>query len=213
MNIATLPPNPYENEESETIIQTVDNPKLNVVVYTEKSFVVYGEATKTYKNDLRNLGGKYNGKLKPREGLFEGGPGWIYFKNSWDKVIKFVNQINTRSETVSNDSGELPTVVAPVRNSTFQWVKWKVFRPAEGMKVTVKVNGSSLEGNILQTETHHNWVDTAYVDIGGKTSKLVICNGAWQVWGYMVDHTVFFSNDSEQPRERKEKDYSDIANI
>ena len=208
MNIANLPPNPYQDQD-EIKLQSVNNPKLNVVVYTEKSLVVYGEATRTYKNDLKNLGGKYNGKLKPREG-FEGGPGWIFFSKSRDKVIQFVNQVNT-SEVESNE--EIPTVVAPVKSSTFQWVKWKVFRPSEGMNLTIKVEGNPIEGKVLQTESHEgNIVDTVYVDIGGKTSKLVICNGSWQVWGYMKDHTIFFSNPGS-PNQKKERDYSDIASI
>ena len=38
--------------------------------YSEKSFVLRGD-TRTYKEDIKKLGGKYNSRLK-------GGPGWIF---------------------------------------------------------------------------------------------------------------------------------------
>ena len=80
-------------------------------------------------------------------------------------------------------------------------VRWRVFRPAAGMKVTIKVGGSKLEGEVLQTDMTGDVVDTAYISAGGNTSKVVICSGKWQVWGYQAEHAVYFSNRSESPQD------------
>ncbi len=56
---------------------------LTVHEYSEKSIVVRGEDTKLYKEELKDLGGKYNSRLK-------GGPGWIFSKRYEDKVLSFV---------------------------------------------------------------------------------------------------------------------------
>jgi hypothetical protein len=108
----------------------------------------------------------------------------------------------------------------PVKNSKFQTVKYKVFKPTEGMTVTIKSNGNETLGEVLQTESHRNVVDTVYISIGGNTSKLVICNGRWQVWGYMVEHTVFFGTpdkdvtlDQDNPVSAENQQYNDIAGV
>jgi hypothetical protein len=49
--------------------------------YSEKSVVVRGD-TRKYKEDLKKLGGKYNGRLR-------GGPGWI-FSSKESSIIEFI---------------------------------------------------------------------------------------------------------------------------
>jgi hypothetical protein len=51
--------------------------------YSEKAIVVRGESTKTFKEELKQLGGKYNEHLK-------GGAGWIFSKKSELKVKEFI---------------------------------------------------------------------------------------------------------------------------
>lgn len=60
---------------------------MNCSEYSEKAIVVRGEATKTYKENLKTLGGKYNASLK-------GGAGWIFSKTSEAKVNKFIASAN-----------------------------------------------------------------------------------------------------------------------
>ena len=45
---------------------------MNIQDYSEKSFVVYGNDTKKYKEDIKKLGGRFNSNLKDL------GPGWIF---------------------------------------------------------------------------------------------------------------------------------------
>jgi hypothetical protein len=59
------------------------NSELNIIQYTEKSFVVRGN-TNENKEQLKNIGGKYNALLK-------GGPGWIFpnfLKKNVEEYIK-----------------------------------------------------------------------------------------------------------------------------
>lgn len=202
--VATLPFN--DASSSSTLLET-ENPVLSTVDYSDKSFIVFGEATKTYKRQLLDLGGKFNMYLKERPG-FSGGAAWLFFTKSKPTVYKFLNQVNSgetshHKEVVHQDSQtdsglNLPTVVAPVKGTKYQYVKWKVFKPSEGMKVTIKAGGASVTGEVLQTESHNNVVDTAYINLNGNTSKLVISNSYWQVLGYMVEHRVIFTPLNEE---------------
>ena len=56
---------------------------IKVSEYTERSIVVNGE-TRKYKEDLKKLGGKYNGNLR-------GGPGWIFPKTSLKEINAFIS--------------------------------------------------------------------------------------------------------------------------
>lgn len=55
-------------------------PKVRIVDYSEKAFAVVGE-TKSIKDDLKLLGGKFNNFLSC-------GPGWIFSKKHIDNVKK-----------------------------------------------------------------------------------------------------------------------------
>jgi hypothetical protein len=59
--------------------------ELNCCEYSEKALVVRGEGTKTYKDELSQLGGKYNASLR-------GGAGWIFSKKSEAKVKEFIEE-------------------------------------------------------------------------------------------------------------------------
>lgn len=57
---------------------------LTLSDYTNLSIVVQGD-TRKYKEDLKKLGGKYNGRLKT-------GPGWIFPKSSEGEIKTFINE-------------------------------------------------------------------------------------------------------------------------
>ena len=169
--------------------------------YSDKSFVVKGESTKTYSNELKNLGGRFNRNLSV-------GAGWVFPNKNKDAVTEFVNKANSgqvdktvpslpSSSNGNTNVGEgglnIPTVPQQVAEQNYQVVKFKIFKPKEGMKVTLKVNGSVMEGVAKKVETHDNVTDTVYVDFSGKTSLAVICRGKWQIFGLFDDHTLFFS--------------------
>lgn len=55
---------------------------LTVVDYSSRSIAVQGN-TRKYKEDLKKLGGTYNGRLK-------NGPGWVFPKSREDDVKSFI---------------------------------------------------------------------------------------------------------------------------
>ena len=166
--------------------------------YTDKSFAVYGE-TKKYKDSLKNLGGKFNKNLKLGDDV---AAGWIFSKKSLEKVMEFVQKANSGEVNVvsselpstSSSSTSLPTVTVPQNNSSFQFVKFKIYKPSQGQHVNLKVDGKVIEGRIIKVETHNDIVDTVYIDFDGKTSLAMIINGNWQLNGYFVKHFLFFEN-------------------
>jgi hypothetical protein len=202
--IATLPTNylDTDNDTDQTPGVHITAGIMGLVDYTPgKSYIVFGEGTRVHKDHLKSLGGKFNPRLKEKPG-FAGGAAWIFFSSTnKNQVVEFVNRVNNGALTTQNgippqgDQAMLPTVAPPSKNNLFQYVKYKVYKPATGMSVTIKSNGNKMDGSVIQTETNGSFVDTAYISIGGNTSKLVICNGKWQVFGYMVEHSVFFGNE------------------
>ena len=66
---------------------------MNLFEYTEKSIVLVGEDTKLYKDQIKDLFGKFNNFLKPRpEHKFDGGAGWIFSKSRKLDVEKFLTE-------------------------------------------------------------------------------------------------------------------------
>ena len=53
--------------------------------YTDKSFAVFGD-TKPWSNNLKGLGGKFNGNLRGR-------PGWIFTNAKQAEVMQFLGQV------------------------------------------------------------------------------------------------------------------------
>jgi hypothetical protein len=60
--------------------------RVAITDYSERSFAVYGD-TKSIKNKLMELGGKYNRNLRD-------GCGWIFSKKTRENVQKFLEQEN-----------------------------------------------------------------------------------------------------------------------
>ncbi len=182
--------------EDSQINTEIDSQKLFLIDYTDKSFIVYGEATKKYKDHLKDFGGRFNNKLKERADYnFTGGSGWIYRMKKKPEIQVFVDLINSGSEPNEfpglGEDDEFPEVKVP-KTQIYQNLKFKVFIPKEGMKVTVKTGKNTREGIVLRTETNKSIVDTVYLQFGEKETLAVIARQSWQIWGYNHKHTMFF---------------------
>ena len=62
---------------------------LQIVSYTDKSFVVIGD-TKTHKDSLKNLGGKWNGSLTNKE-TGEKFMGWIFYSSKKREIQSWID--------------------------------------------------------------------------------------------------------------------------
>ena len=172
----------------------LDNIKLET--YSDKSFVVRGEETKLFTLQLQSLGGRWNPSLT-------GGKGWIFSNKKIQEVGNWLDDIKRGAiqpddqATVKKSREEkYKKKISPI-NSNDQLVQWIVFLPRMGMKAILKVDQITVEYEIAKIEQHNNIVDTVHINpIGHKDqiSKLVICNGNWQVWGFANEHTVIFNS-------------------
>ncbi len=64
---------------------TTDIKDIKVIDYSEKAFALVGEGTKAIKDELKQLGGRFNFKLKC-------GAGWIFSKKKQTEVMQLINQ-------------------------------------------------------------------------------------------------------------------------
>lgn len=180
--------------------------ELHVIDYSDKSFVVYGELTRNYKDALKTLGGRFS------KNLTIGGKsasGWVFGLKNKEKVMNFVMSVNER--TGGHDGHNIPSmipsmsniglpvvappVVAPTNTSTYQFVKFKIYCPRERQNVRLNTGGKVVHGVVTKTESHNRdgVIDTVYIDFNGQTSLGVICRSKWQIFGYFADHSVFFT--------------------
>jgi hypothetical protein len=86
---------------------------LTCTEYSEKAIVVRGESTKKYKDELTQLGGKYNSALR-------GGAGWIFSKKSEVKVNHFISnkgheKVKTKTESKTNDDGNFTDLLNDIK--------------------------------------------------------------------------------------------------
>ena len=65
---------------------------MEIQDYTDKSFVLFGDDTKKYKDCIKEMGGKWNANLKI-------GPGWVCSNNQKDAVREWMMK-----STVDDDS-------------------------------------------------------------------------------------------------------------
>ena len=78
--------------------------------YSEKSFVLRGEETKEYKDQIITLGGKWNSKLS-------GGGGWIFSNKQKDKVKNWLddetskNSIETSKNLIETSKKSIETSI------------------------------------------------------------------------------------------------------
>jgi hypothetical protein len=84
--IKSLTKNQKTMKTKNTITEKISKEQiLQLVDYSEKAFAVIGD-TKSHKDILKELGGKYNPYLSC-------GKGWIFSKKAQEKVEQFVNSI------------------------------------------------------------------------------------------------------------------------
>lgn len=95
---------------------------LKIINYSDKSIAVVGDGTKTHKDSLKELGGKYNPNLS-------GGAGWIFSKKATEKVQNFLETIGQDGEINSADESEDVNDVSEVKNFCTSLSKENISEP------------------------------------------------------------------------------------
>lgn len=192
---------------------------IKMETYSEKSFVLRGEGTRLYQLSIQNLGGKWNPRLRGGGAyIFSSKKSddvsrWMTEMKAGRIQADDPSAIQQRREGRKQEwrpksppgqrQGQtsvgaipgLPTTPMATTNPDMQLVQWTLFRPRKGMKAHLRVKGAIAEYDAIRTEEHNGVTDTVFISPAGnpqQVSKLVICNGAWQVWGYAEEHSVFF---------------------
>ena len=193
-------------ESTETTAEVMNDSPSNLLAvtdYSDKSFVVRGELTRKYKDNLKALGGRFNKNLTHNGKNLTG---WVFGLKNKEKVMEFVMSVNTGNEVSSeslpsmSDIG-LPTIdvsstLSATNTSVYQFVKFKIYRPREGQKVRLNTGGKIVHGTVTKTESHNNdgVIDTVHINFDGKTSLGAICRSRWQIFGHFADHVLFFTD-------------------
>lgn len=67
---------------------------MEIQDYTDKSFVLFGDDTKKYKDCIKEMGGKWNVNLKI-------GPGWVFSSNQKDTVREWLKSTNESTPIIN----------------------------------------------------------------------------------------------------------------
>ena len=84
------------------VIETLGS-NLSLVEYSAKSVAVIGD-TKTHKDTLKELGGKWNSRLKC-------GPGWIYPKTKVEEIVKRMKKSGSSSPKLLKPKPSSPPIM------------------------------------------------------------------------------------------------------
>jgi len=84
------------------VIETLGS-NLSLVEYSAKSVAVIGD-TKTHKDILKELGGKWNSRLKC-------GPGWIYPKTKVEEIVKRMKRSGSSSPKLLKPKPSSPPIL------------------------------------------------------------------------------------------------------
>lgn len=72
---------------------------LTISEYSDRCFVLRGDDTKKIKEDLMDIGGKFNSSLN-------GGPGWIVGKRTEKKLMELLSEKSIKIQKISNQDAE-----------------------------------------------------------------------------------------------------------
>lgn len=112
---------------------------ITITEYTEKSIVIRGD-TLEYKEELLNLGGKWNTKLRD-------GEGWIFPKTKYDKLNEWLINIksgNNKSEKkIYNNNSNLSLITrVKILSEKLETIQKELFLIYKELDSTQKPNMS-----------------------------------------------------------------------
>lgn len=121
---------------------------MEIVDYTEKSLVIKGEKTREYKENLKELGGKFNASLKC-------GAGWIFPKTKKAELEALVAKVDKGE--INPIVGKVYTSIKPEEKKTGYQTKYEKPQNIE------KINNEDVYQFILKLESQ---IDAMKLEIG-----------------------------------------------
>ena len=152
----------------------VQNQKLRIEPYMDKSFIVRGD-TKTYYTQLKMMRGTWTNK--PKDG---GESGWYFGNYNRQNVEEYVNSVNAGTAK--------PPPTYPV-----QTVRWTTFKPKDGMKLKITIP-EGVTDYIVSSVENEGWMvvkATIFCPRNPESiHQIVIISGKWQIRSYIPVHTI-----------------------
>lgn len=171
------------------------SPPANTIYLQDykNSLVILGD-TKPWKENIKKLGGKFNGSL-----LINGNktPGWLFFdKGQRDELQAFVNTANDGSLQPSEVvSGPGPrSRVATSNKLQYQNIKYRVVLPYVGQGVTLTINSDSEKMMVVShiPNDRPNVVDVITLKYGDAEHTAAVVSGEWEIIDFGKEHTLKF---------------------
>lgn len=179
---------------------------MEIIPYTEKSFILVGSDTKNYKEKLKQMGGTYGTYWKDRV-TGQNFPGWMFNINKMPEIGEFLRNPDTYQPASPrsadrNRSGQQymqpPNPYfgqqTPIQQG-LQRVVYDIRVPNVGNVVNVVIGNSitPLQVKTVLSSRNNGVSDTLYLrgdDNSINVAKIV--NGEWQIISNLTEHKVLF---------------------
>lgn len=180
---------------------------LQLIPYTDKSFAVFGD-TKTWKNNLLNLGGRFNRNLG-------GNAGFIFSNKKAEDVQQFINSAaagqvqplpDTARVTKTNQprAAQSPGIPLPAQQTQpyqghdgkyYQVVNYTVEYPVQNQGVTIVLGDNNIPYYVKQIENTQLPVDSILIEAtdGSNLARAILVKGVWKVENMTDEHKLDFS--------------------
>lgn len=145
---------------------------ITIQEYTSRSIVVQGD-TRKYKEDLKKLGGKYNGRLA-------NGPGWIFSKAKEGDIISFIKKGKRLVTAEEAKEGE--------ERSRQKAKEWEQSRSRQVKKVSSSQNNLSISQS-SPTLSEHGALISSVNNIAVKIER--------------IEHAIMFLLNADQKKQLK----------
>lgn len=175
-------------------------PGKMVVEPYKKSVAIFGD-TKLWKENIKKMGGRFNGFLKRAGPDGPSEPGWLFFDQSQIAEVKqFVDQANAGQikplspQTAAAGSGPR-TRVATGNKLQYQTISYRVVLPYAGQGVTLTIPDDSERLLVVSTVIIGNQpgtVDIITLKDGEAEMTGAIVSGVWEILDFGRDHTLTF---------------------
>lgn len=93
---------------------------IQITDYTEKSIVVHGEETKNIKDELKNIGGRWNPNLSSPICS-----GWIFPKTKKAEVTEIVQRYLSKQGVISQQGDTMKAFVPQQKDAAMAFVPWQ----------------------------------------------------------------------------------------
>jgi hypothetical protein len=182
---------------------------VELINYSEKSFVLRGKKTKEWSNRLREEGGKFNCMLTDPLTMKKF-CGWLFKKSDKEKIDKILYEMmNDSIEIVNPEKSSLPSssnlntdVIIediPINNPIqYQKINFEIVIPQVGMKAKIYSNNNLLfTGKVLKVMKKNEMVTECLIknDKNNHLLNTITCgiiNFDWRILGTLIETNIIF---------------------